>query len=109
MSARLLHVDLVLKYGLYKCTTVLSSQILPVVRTTVRTDTATVVQLYMYWTHEVGIRRLLRLQIEQACAAEANSRLTQISSRGQQLFPPGRGQQTRDCLSIKGDRHKPDD
>ena len=103
MSARLLHVDLVLKYGLYKCTTVLSSQILlPVVRT----STATVEQLYMYWTHEVGIRRL---QIEQACASEANSALTQISSRGQQLFPPGRGQARRDCLSIKGDRHKPDD
>ena len=104
MSARLLHVDLVLKYGLYKCTTVLSSQILPVVRT--RSSTATVEQLYMYWTHEVGIRRL---QIEKACAAEANSALTQISSRGQQLFPPGRGQARRDCLSIKGDRHKPDD
>eukprot|EP01047_Picozoa_sp_COSAG01_P117577 COSAG01_NODE_46251_length_401_cov_6.864238_1_plen_70_part_10 len=56
--------------------TVLSSQILlPVVRT--RSSTATVEQLYMYWTHEVGIRRLLPLQIEQACAAEANSALTQ--------------------------------
>jgi hypothetical protein len=36
------------------------------------------------------------LQTEKACAAEAIWRLTQISSRDQQLFPPGRGQQTRD-------------
>eukprot|EP01047_Picozoa_sp_COSAG01_P060912 COSAG01_NODE_7531_length_3164_cov_17.239804_2_plen_81_part_00 len=49
----------------------------------------------------------LYYQIEKACAAEANSRLTQISIRDPQLFPPGRGQQRRDCLSIKGGRHKP--
>jgi hypothetical protein len=40
--------------------------------------------------------RALRVQIEKACAAEADSRLTQISIRDQQLFPSGRGQQKRD-------------
>eukprot|EP01047_Picozoa_sp_COSAG01_P035942 COSAG01_NODE_2784_length_7083_cov_306.080756_4_plen_197_part_00 len=44
----------------------------------------------------------VRVQIEKACAAEANWRLTQISIRDQQLFPPGRGQQRRDCLSRAG-------
>jgi hypothetical protein len=38
----------------------------------------------------------VRVQIEKACAAEAIWALTQISSRDQQLFPPGRGQQRRD-------------
>eukprot|EP01048_Picozoa_sp_COSAG05_P032342 COSAG05_NODE_12336_length_472_cov_0.581769_1_plen_43_part_10 len=41
---------------------------------------------------QVRALRALRVQIEKACAAEANWRLTQISIRDQQLFPPGRGQ-----------------